>query len=237
MLLILAGRNDQVARALVERWRSHDARLVTCKDLSTAGWRYSPGEPRASRVVAEGESIPVNEIDALLTRLPCVTDKDLPHIREEDRSYVASEMTAYLTAFLFDATFPVINRPSPTCLMGPGWRQEQWLGAASRVGMRIGEQSRFTPGAAPVISSEDFEPVTVTVVRDRCVGRVDKVLAAQAVRLAAIASVELLAVRFSSPSADALFLDAYLGPDISQDETADALLEDLLARRASSGRN
>lgn len=232
MLLLLAGRNDCVARTLVERWQRHDVRLLTCKDLSTAGWRYSPGEPHAMRVVAQGECIPVDEIDGLLTLLPCVTDKDLPHIVDVDRSYAAAEMTAFLTAFLSEAPFPVINRPSASCLMGPGWRQEQWLCAASRVGMRIGGQCRFTPGLAAFDWREDLEPVAVTVVGDRCIGQVHQVLTMKALRLSAAASVELLTIRFSSPCADALFLDAYLGPDLSEDEVTDALLENLLSRRS-----
>lgn len=111
MLLILAGRNDQAAGALRERWSAHDARVLTCRDLSTAGWRYSPGEPRASRVVAGGERIPVTEIEGILTRLPSVTADDLPHIAEEDRGYVAAEMTAFLTAFLSEAPFPSSTAP------------------------------------------------------------------------------------------------------------------------------
>lgn len=115
--------------------------------------------------------------------------------------------------------------------MGPNWRREQWLRAASAVGMRIGRPHRFTHAPAhPDGGADGAGPVTVTVAGGRCVGPVAGALATQARRLAAAAAVELLAVSFSSPDADAAFLDAYLGPDISRDEVADALLENFLAR-------
>ncbi|HEX8474579.1 MAG TPA: hypothetical protein VF666_11140 [Pyrinomonadaceae bacterium] len=236
MILVLAHHYDHPAKEFVERLRPHDARLLTCRDLSTAGWRYYPGRPYDTRAVVGGQVVPIEKIDGILTRLPSVSESDLPHIVAADRSYVAAEMTAFLTAWLSEAPFPVVNRPSPTCLMGCNWRPEQWTHAAARLGLRtrekrhiVARQKKATEDVTKAAPQETPEipttPTTVTVVGDRCIGDVDAELAAQAVCLARSASVELLSVQFDGASADAAFVGAYLGAELSQAAVADALLD------------
>jgi hypothetical protein len=242
MLLVLASRHDSAAATLVERWRELDARLLTCRDLSTAGWRFCPHEPHLSRAVVGGQIVNCAEIAGVLTRLPSVLPDELPHIVAADRSYVAAEMNAFLTAWLSAIPCTVINRPTASCLMGPNWRQEQWVHAAARAGLRTRAlKFLLKPGNRPTESMRDssveasecvnnsnetdgVSPVLATVVGSRCFGAVDGKLAARALRLAAKAGVELLDVQFSSPDADASFVGAYLGTDISRAHVADALL-------------
>ena len=40
-------------------------------------------------------------------------------------------MMAFLASWLNGLPSPVFNRPTPVCLMGPNWRQEQWVHAAA----------------------------------------------------------------------------------------------------------
>jgi hypothetical protein len=241
MLLVLASLYDRAARALVERWREYDARLVTCRDLSRAGWRFDPEDARAALVSVGGESVHASEIRGVLTRLPSVTPYELPHIVAEDREYVAAEMTAFLTAWLSSASFPVVNRPTPVCLMGPNWRAEQWTHAALRAGARVRSTTRLlslrAPRPAPSreASEEDARvgrlnddaSVTLTVACGRCFGTTDEALEAQALRLAELAGVELLEVRFGV-GRESAFVGAYLAPDVSHPDVADALLERFL---------
>jgi hypothetical protein len=64
----------------------------------------------------------------------------------------------------------------------------------------------------------------VSVLGDRCFGAADPALGEQACRLAAAASVELLAVMFSHAGADATFLCAHPWADVSHPALAAALL-------------
>ena len=125
MLVVLAGSHDWTARRLIEHWGAN-ARLLTCRDLSRHGWRYSPGEAAGTAII-DGESVPMDAIDGVLTRLPAVVEDELGRIVPGDRSYVAEEMTAYLAAWLSELPCPVLNRPSPAYLMGPAWTREQWV--------------------------------------------------------------------------------------------------------------
>lgn len=226
MLLILASQQDRYAQVLVKRWKNHDARLMTCCDLSTAGWRYYPGNPQASRAVISHRVISFEEISGVIIRLPSVLESDLPHIVAADRDYVAAEMTSFLVAWLSEAGFPVINRPTPTCLMGPNWHPAQWACAAAQVGMRVGRRTQpRTPSINTAPETADTKAVTVTVLGERCFGLADDTLKARARMLARRAGVELLAVQFTHPERDAEFVQAFLGADISEPDIADALLD------------
>src|SRR5271170_1683143 len=150
MLIILAGEQDEVARDLTRRWSSFDGHLMTPKDLSQPGWRHRPGFrnarlPRGQKerpgepspdssdqdvAVVDGRTVSVERIDGVLTRLAGVYEWELAHIVPGDRAYVSAEMTAFLLSWLSELDCPILNRPTPTCLSGPGWRQEQWINFA-----------------------------------------------------------------------------------------------------------
>src|SRR5260370_30282273 len=132
MLVVLASRYDPSSQEFVTNWAG-DAGLLTSQDLSVRGWRYEPGgQVRAS--VISGRLVSTDEIDGVLTRLPCVGEGDLVDIVPGDRGYVAAEMTAFLSAWLCDLRCPVLNRPTPGCLTGPYWRQAKGIHAPSRLG-------------------------------------------------------------------------------------------------------
>jgi hypothetical protein len=159
-----------------------------------------------------------------VTCLPGVSELELLHIIPADRPYVAAEMTAFLLSWLSTLTCPVVNRPSPTCLSGPYWRPEQWAHVAAQIGMRVQPVHRraaWAAGSAPAAQ----ESLTVTVVGERCLGRADDTVMTGAQRLAKAANVDMLAVRVSGPGSDATFLGANSCPDLSCQETADAVLE------------
>src|SRR6266545_2541670 len=117
-IVVLASAADQVAFTLHDRLSRSDVAVLTPRDLSRPGWFYRPGT-RGSALVADGEEFGSEEIAALVTRLPWVSEFELPQIVEGDRAYVASEMGAFLIAWLSELACPVANRPSPSCLCGP----------------------------------------------------------------------------------------------------------------------
>lgn len=223
MLLVFANRQDEAAMSLADRWGSHDAHVLTPADLSVRGWHYAmPPSPADLRGVVNQREIGPRDITGVLTRMPCVSEQDLPHFMEADRAYAATEMTAFLLAWLSELDCPVLNRPTPGCLSGPAWRPEQWVHFAAHLGIPVSPVHRNVPEQG---TASDFCAAEVVVVGDRCLGTVDSVLAERAHLLAKAAGVDLLLVYFTAPDAAGRFLNASLWPDLWNPEVADAILD------------
>ena len=195
-----------------------------------AGWRQRLSASDGGIAVAERKVLAQKEITGVLTLLPCVFEQELVDIAPADRSYVAAEMTAFLLFWLSRLRCPVLNRPTPTCLSGPYWRREKWISVAAQAGISVQPLRRHA--ALPSSSAEgETLPVatSVTVIGNRVFGEVEPGLQRQALCLARLAEVELLAVHFSSPERGAHFVSADVFPNLSDDRLADAVLEYLRA--------
>lgn len=219
MLVVLASRGDTAARAWVERQSDWGATLLTPADLSVAGWRHRVGNLRDSRAVLGGEAIAPDAISGVLTRLPRVFEPELTHIVPADRTYVAAEMTAFLTSWLSELPCRMLNRPSPISLMGPSWPSPRWIHAAAQLGMAVRPAGTASPEFPP------SDAATVTVIGDRCVGEVDPELSRKARHLARAAARDLLVACFAHPGADAAFVGAHFWADLRVPAIADAILE------------
>jgi len=219
MLVVLAHSHDAAARALVDRWRARDARLMVPRDLSLPGWCHYVGGRGEEWCVVNGERMRTDLVRGVVTRLPAIDVQDLPHIAVEDREYVAAEMTAFLASWLTRLRCPVLNRPVATSLMGPNRSRERWLLLGASAGLRPAVRCSVVPGRTPT-----YATAMVTVVGRRWVGAVAPELGAQAVRLAERAGVDLLTVQFETPSRDAAFVCADLAIDVSSGELADAVM-------------
>jgi hypothetical protein len=224
VIIVIASRHDQAARTLVARQGTDSAALLTCEDLSVPGWRHYFAARGVSVAVIGGREVAIEEITGVVSCLPSVSEPELLHIVPADRAYVAAEMTAFLLSWLSALSCPVVNKPSPTCLSGPYWRPEQWAYYAAQVGMRVHAVQRRIAFARESIPAPQ-EGTTVTVVGERCIGQADDTIMTAAVRLARVADVEMLAVRFSGPEPGATFLGADPQPDLTSPETADTVLE------------
>ncbi len=224
MLVVLASRYDRTCAQLVAGWAG-DASLLTCQDLSASGWRYSPGGEVRTSVIG-GRLIATHEIDGVLTRLPSVCESELGSIVPGDRSYVAAEMTAFLSAWLSDLPCPVLNRPAPMGLMGPYWRREKWVLTAAQLGIPVVPAHRSVP-IADIRLHDDLlsGPATVSVIGRRCLGHADESLCNWAAALAEAAGVSLLRARFASREANSAFLDADYEVDVADPEVSAAILE------------
>jgi hypothetical protein len=235
MIVILAHRWDQIPKALASRWGADDVGILTAQDLSVAGWRqhlhgHLNGTSSGTAVVGQ-KLVPQNEIDGVLTLLPCVFEQELVETVPEDRRYVAGEMTAFLLFWLSRLECPVLNRPTTTCLSGPYWRREKWIHVAAQAGIPVQPVRRHTVSPASVTEELAVpESATVTVVGECIFGAIEPGLRRQARSLADLAGVELLTVRFSSPEPGACFVAADIFPDLSDNELADATLEYLRGR-------
>jgi len=228
VLLLLAHPSDHAAAALVSRWRDYDARVMVPHDLSTAGWGQSFGAGNAAQAVVGGEVVPVSSISAVLTRLPYISAQELVHVQETDREYVATEMSAFLVAWLTRLSCRVLPRPRPPSIAGLGWRPEQWLRAAALLGIPIAPMRRWVTPAQGIQRTTAPVAATVTIVGARAIGDVDPVLTQHARRLSSVAGSELLAVHFTSADAGASLVGADEWPDLSAPDVADALLETLI---------
>ncbi len=77
MIVILAHCWDQIPKALASRWGADDVGILTAQDLSVAGWRQHLNETSGRTAVVGQKLVPQNEIDAVLTLLPCVFEQEL----------------------------------------------------------------------------------------------------------------------------------------------------------------
>lgn len=227
MLVVLASAWDDAARELARRWRHLGAQLLTPFDLSRPGWCFKLGGVSTESAVIEGEVIDPSAIRGVLTRLPCVSARELPHIVAEDRDYVAAEMHAFLFAWLSNLRCPVLNRPTAFCLAGPSWRPEQWVHLAASLGMDVEPTRRTVEPGAPIRGAglaDQHGTSSVTVAKERHAGSSDPLLVEQAHQLAAGVGVDFLTVFFRRSTARPRFSGASLWPDIAEPAIADLLL-------------
>jgi hypothetical protein len=234
LIVVVASCHDQSAKDIVACWANQDVAILTCEDLSRSGWRHYSDDAAASTAVVAGQIVPFEQITGVLTRRPCVFEEELLHILPADRTYVASEMNAFLLSWLASLSCPVLNRPTATCLSGPNWRPEQWIATAAASGLPVRPAYRYisyptneTQKCGGVEGEEESgatELTELTLVGDQCFGEGDELLVRRARRLAIAANVDLLGVRFYGRNAGAAFGGVNLWPDLSDGRVAQAVL-------------
>jgi hypothetical protein len=212
MIVLIAQPDDVGAHGLVERWSAAETVVLRPEDLSRPGWIHRPDRPGSGRAVVDGHKVATSDIDAVLSRRACILPSDLEWLAGEDRDYSATEMTAFLVAWLSSLPCPVVNRPQPNCLCGPNWSPTRWRAAAARSGMELAPAGTGPAGYASVVGAY-------------VIGAPDADLAVAARRLATGAGVELVSVGFTAGAA--AFTNASLWPDLT-DEAVVVALERLL---------
>jgi len=233
VIVIFASRFDKSASSLAERWKTYDASLLTCEDLSVAGWRHFLHSESSNFAVVSGQIVDVADIDAVLIRWPGVFAQELIQIATDDRDYVANEMMAFLVSWLSSLRCPVINKPTPVNLSGPAWRLEQWTHAAARLAIPVKTARRHVARNLNATPAPEPADATVIVVGDRCFGDVDPLLLEQSRQLARAAGVSVIKVGFSGLEAGSFLTGVDLVPDLTE-EAIDAVLNLLIQREASA---
>jgi hypothetical protein len=206
--------------------------VLQLTDLCSAGWRFDPADPGDARLIADGAVHRVSELEAIVCALPLITPAMLPLVHEEDRAYVAAELTALLNAVLATARCPVLNPPHGGCLSGPGWPPETWAVLAHQVGVPTWPLRR-APGPNPpsrrTPSPDGLEPdVAVTVCGAHVVERdADSALVDLARRLADSAGVPLLTTTFRRHAGIPLLTGVLPVPDLARPGLAAAVTRHL----------
>jgi hypothetical protein len=229
VIAVLASSFDSHARRAVEQWGADRAALLTPADLSAPGWRHDPAGGMRGTCVIDGRRLPVAGIMCVIVCLSTVVQDEVLAVRPSDRAFVAAEMSAFLLSWLSTLKCPVINRPTSTSLSGPGWRPEQWTHYAAKCGLRIRPALRRVPDDTTSVLACPSE-VTVTLVAEKSSEPIDETLMRGALRLAAIADVELLTLRFSGSGSDALFLGAHAVPDLSSEAVRELVFDHVTSR-------
>jgi len=150
-------------------------------------------------------------VRAVLTRRPAVLAEELACIAPAERAYVATEINAFLVAWLHALPCPVLNRPTTRSLSGPAWDDWHWRVAAARAGIECAEAG-------------DVEPHTVIVCGQECLFAATERQASIARQLAGIAGVELLSVSFAGDR----LCGASVAPPLDHPEVRDRLLRRLV---------
>jgi len=226
-LLVLADERDVAAQAFVARHRAEGARLLKPSDLSRPGWCLRVGDPAAAVAVVEGGAIPASALRGVITRLAAIAPAQLPHVAEADRDYVASEMSAFLGAWLSALACPVMNRPFVPSLSGPVWRTEQWTRLALGLDIPVAPvRLTLRPGAPmPAPPPPGKACVRLDVVGRAIIGHGHPQLRAHARRLADGAGMALLGVLFDAEDGHARFVGADRWPDLSELSIGGAVME------------
>jgi hypothetical protein len=232
ILLIPDGYGPEVQQFADELQRR--TVVLQSADLCAVGWRFDPGIPSDARLVADGAVHRVSELDAIVCALPLITPAGVPFVHEEDRAYVAAELTALLTAVLATARCPVLNPPHGGCLSGPGWPPETWAVLARKVGvptwpLRRGSEPNPHPPPWRTPSAEAAEPDAVVTVCGRHVVErdADGVLVDRARRLAESAGVPLLTTTFRQHAGVPLLTGVLPMPDLGRPGLAAAVTRHL----------
>lgn len=231
--LVIASASDTGAKCFSELYGDHGVTLVTPQDLARSGWNYVVGHGSRSTASIGERSLEARDVRYVVTRLSRVRPDDLTCIVPEDRTYVAAEMTAFLLAWLSELGCPVINRPTPRSLSGPGWSHEEWVQNAVRIGVPIEPARRRIPlSGIAATNSLNRSAVLVTVVGRRTLGRADPTVHQAAIALAQAAGTELLSVRFDGAGDGARVLEADPWVDLGDDETREAVAQHMTSPAA-----
>lgn len=218
MRLVLAHDHDITAHELAARWGS-DAVLLTPAELSSEHLLLHLDEHGHSQ--AEVTSRP--GVTSVLTRLGGISAADLPQVSAQDAVYAAAELDAFLRAWLGVWPGPVVNRPSTTCLNGPGWRPEQWVAAATAVGLRacpIRRRATLTdmPDTDPN-GGTTVDATRVTVVGGNWFGAVNEEIGRKLCTLAEAVGCSTL----EADLVDDVITQVSAWPDLTPPHIADAL--------------
>jgi hypothetical protein len=189
LILILVGSGARRPLGLAHGDLSGHGKVETLEPsgLSVPGWAHDPENSREDRLVVGGKVHPVDRLAAVITALDVVQPLDLPHVRAEDREFVAAEMTAFLRSWLQTLACPVLDRPTTLALSGAAGDPAVWSKAAASLAVADGP-------ATPVPGMRTH---SVTVVAGKVVGPAPEPAASTALALAQSAGVTAARLTFA----------------------------------------
>ena len=203
---------------------------VDITDFARGGWRYVVGCPELATACAGGRVLGIDQIAGVLCRITCVLPQDLDPLHEEDRAFAASEMNAFLRAWLMQLSSRVCNEPGTASLAGPAWHPMRWRWFANQLGVPA------VPGSFP---TQDFsgdtrfkrDRLSVLVAGDQVIGTSDSSVAHDSLHIARALGCGLLALHFVKDR-DWLLESADSSPELDA-TSASKLVEWLVGRPRS----
>jgi hypothetical protein len=218
VIAVLASRFDETVMSAVATWRATtELVVVTADDLLSPGWFLPTRRAADARFVADGRPFAVRDLHGVINLMSRVHDFEMLGIRRRDRSYVSAELWAMLVWWLHALPCAVLNRPTPGCLNGPLWNQEQWLSACRRANIpTLSGDNPITPG----VSRAAREPRTTTVVCGTAFG---DCYPTECATLSKLAAADFLEVVFVNVGNSWCFRAVNLMPPIERAEVRDWL--------------
>jgi hypothetical protein len=166
--------------------------------LSVPGWAHDPESPRGDRLVIGGDDYGTGRRTAVITALDAVEPFDLPHVRTEDREFVASEMTAFLRSWLQTLDCPVLDPPTTLALSGAASDRAVWSKATAALAVADRQ-----PIPVPRMRAH-----VVTVVAGTVIGPAPEPAATTALSLAQAANVTAARLTLTDDTHDPALCDA-----------------------------
>jgi hypothetical protein len=223
IVAILAHSGDPAARMLAGAWPDGSARVLTPATLPAWGlsWELGHGGISAGGAKPPGSDTPL-DIGGVVSLLDAVSPTDLPGIAAGDRDYVASEMTAFLSAWLRKVRCPRLNPPSLVSLSGD-MHPLLWRAHALDCGMRAPAFDAFD-GAAPAACEDCEERMSVTLIGHRAIGTLDQAAIALARALAARVRLPMLTAAMRPTPSGYVLEAATARPDVADPDIAAAVV-------------
>ena len=220
-LLLLARAEDSSVRVLARQAANRLAH-ASIADLSAPGWQCVVGCPERATARADGRTLEVARIAAVLCRIPRVTASDLQTIHSHDREYAAAETTAFLRVWLLQFRGIRCNEPTWMSLAGSGWHPLYWTHLVAGLGIPV-----LTVSRAASIARMSCETATAIVAGSEVFGVAEPLLVDHSLRIACAVKARSLAIRFVR---DRLWRFQSADPCPKLDEpAAAALLRDVFA--------
>jgi hypothetical protein len=190
LVIVSSSARRPLGPALIDLPDNSEVEVLEPCGLSLPGWTHDPENPREDRLVVGGAVHPVGRLTAVITALDAVQPVDLPHVRAEDREFVASEMTAFLRSWLQVLACPVLDHPTALALSGAAGDRAVWSKAAAALSVADRQ-------ATPMPSTRTR---TITVVAGKIVGPAPEPATAIALALAQSAKVTAARLTFADNS-------------------------------------
>jgi len=158
---VLAERGDADAELLAAEIERRDpaVALVWADELlldSRFTHRVGPDGVEAELRCARGRRFDAASLRGVACRIEQALPPQFATAAEADREYAAIESQALLLSWLAGLPCPVLNRPSPRGLSGPGLAPLEWLPLAAAHGLRS-RATRLPSGDGP--PAPGWEPV------------------------------------------------------------------------------
>lgn len=226
VIIIIAGIYDANAQKVVKDWsdKGYVVKLITTKSITSNKFTCEFGtDSKKSSVVLDGVRYDEDDIEAIVTLLPCVTSYELPFIKDEDRNYVAQEIQAFLLGFLLKFDSCVINKSTASSLIGVSWRPYKWLLEMEKIGLKVGRNFNFTQINHEIKRLNDVKKVQI--VGDKIIGTSNSDFITKLKKITEKFSTKLLTVEYGFLKDRYGILKVYPMVDIGNGAVSDALLD------------